>query len=88
METGDVVNRCPGNYLRRNLAEEVVDLLTEAEEECVHTHVVDAEEAVSDEVASNHHGLQGQTSVSGTGVCVSTTNHRRKNQELTMMGIQ
>lgn len=81
METGDV-NRCRGNYLRRNLAEEVVDLLTEAEEECVHTHVVDAEEAVSDEVASNHHGLQGQTSVSGTGVCVcqqQTTEGRTRN---------
>lgn len=34
-----------------------LNLLTEAEKECVHTHVVHAEESVSYEVASNHNGL-------------------------------
>lgn len=63
-----------------------MDLLTEAEEECVHTHVVHAEEPVSDEVASNHHGLQGQTSVSG--LVWANNKPQKKNQELTMMGIQ
>lgn len=36
---------------------EVQNLLTEAEKECVHTHVVNTEESVSYEVASNHNGL-------------------------------
>lgn len=34
--------------------------LTEAEEECVHTHVVHAEEPVSYEVAAKHHRLQNR----------------------------
>lgn len=32
-------------------------LLTEAEEQCVHTHGVHAEEAMGNEVRSNHHRL-------------------------------
>lgn len=32
--------------------------LTEAEEQSVHTHGVDAEEAVGDQVRSHHHCLQ------------------------------
>lgn len=35
-------------------------LLTEAEEECVHTHVIHAEETVCYEVATQHHRLQEQ----------------------------
>lgn len=35
-----------------------VCLLTEAEEERVHTHVVHAEESVSDEIAAEHHRLR------------------------------
>lgn len=33
-------------------------ILTEAEEEGVHTHAVDAEEAVGDEVGAHDHRLQ------------------------------
>lgn len=36
-------------------------VLTEAEEERVHAHGVDAEEAVGDEVGAHHHRLQGKT---------------------------
>lgn len=36
-------------------------VLTEAEEECVHAHGVDAEEAVGDEIGAHHHRLQGKT---------------------------
>lgn len=36
-------------------------VLTEAEEERVHAHGVDAEEAVGDEVGAHHHCLQGKT---------------------------
>lgn len=35
-------------------------LLTEAEEECIDTHVVHTEESVGYEVASKHHRLQKQ----------------------------
>lgn len=38
------------------------DLLTEAEEERVHTHVVHTEEPVSYEVAANHNGLNSTDS--------------------------
>ena len=33
-------------------------VLTEAEEECIDTHVVHTEESMSDEVAAKHHRLQ------------------------------
>lgn len=36
-------------------------LLTEAEEECVHTHGVHAEEAVGNKVGTNHHRLRRET---------------------------
>lgn len=32
--------------------------LTETEEECVHTHSVNTEEAVSDQIGPKHHSLQ------------------------------
>lgn len=35
-----------------------VNLLTEAEEECIDTHVVHAEESMSYEVAAKHHSLK------------------------------
>lgn len=44
----------PGLWLFDN---ERRNLLTEAEKECVHTHVVHAEESMSYEVASNHDSL-------------------------------
>lgn len=34
------------------------NILTEAEEECIYTHVVHAEESMGDEVAANHHSLK------------------------------
>lgn len=39
-------------------------ILTEAEEECVHTHGVHAEEAVGDEVGPDDNRLERQTHVS------------------------
>lgn len=46
--------------------------LTEAEEEGVHTHVVDAEEAVRDEVAPNHNRLHRRAETRQAALTLST----------------
>lgn len=46
---------------RREARSWIEMILTETEEERVHAHGVDAEEAVGDEVGAHHHRLQGKT---------------------------
>lgn len=72
------------------ITSEVQNLLTEAEKECVHTHVVHTEESVSYEVASNHNSLYSTDwqNKDISDVMVWRVNEREKKMSLTIIGIQ